>query len=391
MSVTKQWELDVCYLDRHGDVRCITKAHCDYLAKTLAKRLADTDAAAAHYEIELTATEKARRQLPRQAALDRLLDASKVTTHDQYWFAVDGSNVWSWGSARRRPHDDLDVRALEEVVDRLDERTRDEVADEARANEMLISGTDDEQTVETTEQPEAAADDNDGAEQGKNNGEESTTLKQRRHAAGPHDYDAAHGSRTAKQGGRESSYGYVIDALVRVAKPGGPAVPTAIERLRISPASTDVVEPTFALIDSLMETGVGITDLCVDRHYSYKQVERWADQLRARGINQHLSVRRRARLPRRRRDEDGRRPGALSRHSQRARQDRAARPWRKPGGVGRVLPSDRRATHLGCGPRSATGRHGEVTGGLPRPRRQTWMPTARRHRRGRQGCRPTDR
>ena len=294
MSVDKQWELDVCHLDRHGSVRSITKAHCDYLAKTLAKRLADTGAAAAHYEIELTDAEKARRQQLRQTALDRLLDASKITLHDQGWFAADGSNVWSWGSARRQPHDELDVRAMEEVFDVLDERTRDEVAEQARTNDASTSLAAGEPNAVTADQDDPPSDDTD-ADQSEHEGEDedgkSTTLKQRRKAAGPHDYDAAHGSKTARQGGRESFYGYVIDALARVAKPGGKAVPTVIERLLISPASTDVVEPTFAMLDSLMDTGVTITDLCVDRHYSYKKVERWADELRARRISQHFDLR----------------------------------------------------------------------------------------------------
>ena len=283
MSVTNQWKLDVCYLDRHGNVRTITKSHCDYLAKTLAQRLADTDAAAAHFEVELTDAEKLRRRQLREDALDRLLDASKVTVHDGGWFAADGSSVWSFGSARCKPHDELDVRTREEVFDRLDERTRDEVADQASTN--LGSPTSPSVAVDTTPSSEPARDQPD-REHG-----EPTTLKQRRRSANPYDYDAAHGSKTAKQGGRESFYGYVLDALVRIAKPGGQAVPTVIERLRISPASTDVVQPTFALLDSLTQTGVTITDLCVDRHYSYKKVERWANQLQTRGINQHFNLR----------------------------------------------------------------------------------------------------
>lgn len=59
----------------------------------------------------------------------------------------------------------------------------------------------------------------------------------------------------------------------------------------LSPASTDVVGPTLEILDSLLNAGCEVTDICVDRHYSYKKVERWADELRARGINQHFDLR----------------------------------------------------------------------------------------------------
>ena len=279
MSVQMQWDLKVRTRDRHGQVKVLNKAQIDYFAKSLQGYLVCTRAGADLYDHELTGEQLKARRNDLQDALDALLDASKVKVHRDGWFAADGSSSWSWGRSPRKPQDDVDVRSQEEVDETdPDERIRDEDADRSAA-EAADSPTDSDGHYDI---------EHDGAEPVEDDGDDEPGRARKRPV---YDYDAAFGSKTAHAGGREGYFGYVIDALVRIAPPGQPAAPMVIERLVISPASTDVVQPTFRLLDSLATSGTEITDLVVDRHYSFKKVERWADELRARNINQHFDLR----------------------------------------------------------------------------------------------------
>lgn len=83
--------------------------------------------------------------------------------------------------------------------------------------------------------------------------------------------------------------------------------PRLIRRLEVTPAGTDVVDVSLAIIDRsnarsaerwanrghLFVVGAAqrVLHLVVDRHYHYKEVERWWDQLFARGVDQHLTLR----------------------------------------------------------------------------------------------------
>lgn len=273
MSIAMQWQLGVRWQDRRGEVKTLTKAHVDYLAKRLPEWLACTRAGAERYGLTFSDDELEHRRAALQDAMDLLLDASKVDRHEAGWFAADGSSTWSWGRAHRKVTDDVDVRAQESVTD---ERTRDEPTDSP--SHPTRNGDGDGGDIHTGTDEDEEDDD----------GTPPALVGSR---GGSYDYDAAFGSKTAHAGGRQPYFGYVLDALLRVAAPGEATVPIVIERLVISPASTDVVAPTFRLLDSLAATGVTISDLVVDRHYSYKTVRRWADQLRARRINQHFDLR----------------------------------------------------------------------------------------------------
>ena len=279
MSIAMQWQLGVRRLDRRGQVKVLAKSHVDYIAKRLPEWLVCTSAGAGRYGLDWTDDELDQRRDALQDAMDALLDASKVESHDSGWFAADGSSTWSWGRAHRKVVDDQDVRSHEEVVD---ERTRDDHADtigDGPAGRLA------------SEPPSRPADTQGEGEDPDDEEEDGKSVLEHGSTNASYDYDAAFGSKTAHGGGREAYFGYVLDALLRVARPGRPTVPMVIERLVVSPASTDVVAPTFRLLDSLAATGVPVTDLVVDRHYSYKKVERWADQLRARRINQHFDLR----------------------------------------------------------------------------------------------------
>jgi hypothetical protein len=276
LSLQMQWQLGIRREGVDGDTVVLAKSPIDYLVKTISKRLTFTPAGRDHYKLGIDDEELLRRQTALQDALDRLLDATKVEGGTG-WLALDGSNVWAWARAPRRVVDPVDIREKEHVADSgpddttsptgedaVDfERAPDEVVDAILASEPDLGGTPD--PVET---PTAAGNNKAG-----------------------YDHDATIGSMTSKLGGRVPFYGYVMDAAIRIALPDHATVPMVVERLRISPASTDVVAPSLDMLDSLAATGSSITDIVVDRHYSYKRVDRWADELRARGINQHFTLR----------------------------------------------------------------------------------------------------
>lgn len=54
----------------------------------------------------------------------------------------------------------------------------------------------------------------------------------------------------------------------------------------LRPAGTDVVEPALSVLDDLAGRNFEIGELVVDRGFSYKTADRWAAQLRERGIRQ---------------------------------------------------------------------------------------------------------
>ena len=109
------------------------------------------------------------------------------------------------------------------------------------------------------------------------------------------DPDAAAGGKTAKDGKKEGYFGYGLQGLIRAPALGldGESEPLLIKRLDLTPASTDIVAPSLAMIDTLLAKPNGcIEELLVDRHYSYKKVDRWYTELVARGIRQVLDLHR---------------------------------------------------------------------------------------------------
>lgn len=107
--------------------------------------------------------------------------------------------------------------------------------------------------------------------------------------------DAAFGVKTKKDGTREWYFGYEAHAIVRVPddpKAGGVRPePALAERIRVTPAGTDVIEPSFDMIDSILAEGQAITYLMADRHYSFKLISRWLFQLIRRGIEHVVDLR----------------------------------------------------------------------------------------------------
>lgn len=241
ISRTKQLELGTRW--EGGRIR---KSHVDYLAKRLAGRGYYTAAErAARGEQDVVSDEELqRREAVVRRLVDGLLATSIIDPTGAGWFAVDGTGLWAHSRSAEALGSADDVRADEDVHDELGEPVLVD-ADGVDANGRRWFG----------------------------------------------DADAAEGVKTAKRGGREHYFGYVVDAMVRTSKPGGDPQPLVFESMFVSPASTDVVAPTLAMLDTLAARDVTVSDITVDRHYSHKAEQRWAAELRQRGIFQHLDLR----------------------------------------------------------------------------------------------------
>ena len=103
------------------------------------------------------------------------------------------------------------------------------------------------------------------------------------------DPDAGWGYRTKTYDNKTNKcFGYELFAFVGVPAVGVPAdvLPKLTWRFALRPAGTDVVEPSFSVLDSLMDDGHTVKELLNDRAFSYKTADRWATPLRDRGIEQ---------------------------------------------------------------------------------------------------------
>lgn len=117
-----------------------------------------------------------------------------------------------------------------------------------------------------------------------------------RTARRPHDPDARVSSKTAKSGKKEHFCGYSEHTVVAVPHLGQDtsAQPRLIVRAEMTGATQDVVDPTMSLIDRVptdARPDRTVRRVIVDRHYSYKSVDRWKDELAERGIDQIADLR----------------------------------------------------------------------------------------------------
>jgi hypothetical protein len=97
---------------------------------------------------------------------------------------------------------------------------------------------------------------------------------------------AGWGCKTGKTGKRVSYFGYSMHTLVSVPDAGGGAKraekrdryrePVLVEEFTVTRPTTDVVEPTLAMVKKRFGRGRPVVDLLGDRHYSYKKFFRWA-------------------------------------------------------------------------------------------------------------------
>ncbi|HEU4675330.1 MAG TPA: hypothetical protein VFS29_05050, partial [Motilibacteraceae bacterium] len=107
------------------------------------------------------------------------------------------------------------------------------------------------------------------------------------------DPDARWGYRTKTYDNRTSScFGYQVIAYTRI-KPSrwDTDEPLLTERIAVVPANASAIEPALALLDRLRTTGPTTpVEIAADRGFSYAVEERWAYELRARGVDQVLDL-----------------------------------------------------------------------------------------------------
>jgi hypothetical protein len=107
------------------------------------------------------------------------------------------------------------------------------------------------------------------------------------------DREAAWHKKTSKNGPDEYFFGYSLHGIVRAPKLGSDYAqePYILQRLDLTPASSDIVDATLGMIDAIVRDGTPVSEIIGDRHYSYKKEHRWADQLHARRIRQVFDLR----------------------------------------------------------------------------------------------------
>ena len=223
----------------------------------------------------------------RRVALMGVVDAMlKATLPPRQFaaFALDTSGIWAWGRAPRRAPKGLvakDVVARDLGVDLHDLDLSDPVVAAKLAEAELKS-------------VEAAALETPSGGPGSDSSAESAATVAKAVVAKtlPYERDAAWGVKTAKDGRRESVYGFDFHALVRAPDVGGDPTREAklIQSIDVTPAHQDVVDTSLRMIDRVRDAKVPFAELLADRHYSYKVASRWATQLTARGIEQVVDL-----------------------------------------------------------------------------------------------------
>ena len=254
-----QWELGI--LRRHpksGAVIELSYKQVSDMGARLSQHLSARDP-------KLPENQRAARLNALQAISDLLLVASHAMSNTTDAFAVDETGVWSWAKGTRAPADAPLVHPGDEDAQAAAAARADHAAGKASGHPLGPDLLVDEDVETDTAEP--------------NNPNTGDSF----------DPDAKWGVKTHKSGGRSSYFGYSMHTLVRVppmrdGKPDLKAGPLYIERLRLTAASTDVVDVTLDMIDKVRAGGTEVKEIIGDRHYSYKGYDRWAKPLLERGI-----------------------------------------------------------------------------------------------------------
>lgn len=199
--------------------------------------------------------ERARREAVMRSLAEAVMDVFQTEfTWDTTTYALDATAIWSWGIHRRKKAENAaDATAGAETAD----------------IGSLPNGTgtdsppDDEDALTPDDAPDGVL-----------------VVGER----GCHDPDARVGAKTGKNGKTQWFYGYEEHTLVQVPGTNNPAdaVPALIKRFEVLPASYDIVDPSLRIIDAARN----VEAVLADKHYHYKEVHRWRDELVARGITQ---------------------------------------------------------------------------------------------------------
>ena len=260
--LTPELQIEIGVLRCRNDaVEEIDTKRLYYQAERLTKGLAYGKKSAP----KLTVDERERRHETVIAMSNALMDV-----FDLGWtsttYALDATGIWSWGRA---------VKKLGEAPPKesMDEDEDDEAADGQAAVEVA--------SVDQTVDDEEDADSDEGAVDDKG---------KRKKREGSFDPDAGHGVKTSKSGANETFFGYDESTLVLAPHGDDPRdlEPRVIRRLELTTAGEDIVDVSLRLLRSLPRKP---TDVIVDRHYSYKRVDRWWTPLAEAGIRQHNDLR----------------------------------------------------------------------------------------------------
>jgi len=219
-----------------------------YISRVFTKKLAITGP----HAVDLNEQEQIRRRDALQDLVDRLL-LGTLPDRPGSSYALDESAIWAWARGRKS------------------RRMQPDAPDAAPAGHA-DTATGNAATADEVPAPATA---------------------RRAQSVCP---DAAWGTKTGKNGEQDAYFGYALHALVRVPDlQAGPRFsdeddPVLIEAIAVTPASTDVVDVSLKLVDRVRERRP-IVDLLADRHYSYKEWSRWANELWTRGVHPVLDLR----------------------------------------------------------------------------------------------------
>ena len=276
----------------HGKVKVVSKSDLYYQAERISVGLT--------YGVmstpNISHVERARRRKVITDFSNTLMDAFNLGWDDSI-VAVDETGIWSWargGKKREGLEDnDEDVSTAEDAaISAL--LINAEAFGEVPGLQLSIDGD----MIETAANPEIVkteqhtrrkggkrklCTDPDDPTTGHDDGLGYTLSA---------DADAKWALKTKKGGGQEVYFGYSEHTLVLCPRSkiedDVRAQPALIRRLELTTATFDVVDVTLRMIDSLPACP---RHLLGDRHYHYKDVVKWKDQLSARGILQHHDLR----------------------------------------------------------------------------------------------------
>ncbi len=240
-----QRELGVRRPSANGD-RLITEKDLYAITEAFGKYLDFGDGSAPDLENH-------EREARRQVVLDLMHDMLAVTLPESpsSTRAMDGTGIWSYGKAARRPSTKLlDLDAAGEPLD-------------------------------STEAEDASSTSSEDDRRDAGNGSRARSS----------DPDASYGVKTRKDGKREVYFGYELHALVRAPDhPDQDGFIPLFEAFEVTPAGQDIVRPSLGLLDRSAAMGFEVNEVLTDRHYSYKTPDRWYFELLDRGIRQHVDL-----------------------------------------------------------------------------------------------------
>ncbi len=204
----------------------------------------------------LEPAERQRRQRCIGDVVDALIQTTSIERTGSTW-AIDATGQWAWDRGR--------LHGKHALVKAADGKTHEQIDD------MVVEGI---------------AADEDGA----------TAPADQTKAVAPairaSMSDAAWGYKTAKDGSKETGYGFHQHTIVRTPDPNAPrnSEPLLVGGLVLTPANADVVDASLDLVDRI-RAHHPFKLLLGDLLYSNLKAHRWAYPLAQRGVDQALRLR----------------------------------------------------------------------------------------------------